>query len=157
VAVSGFSSSFVFAADLGSLGLGVYLAVSGLGQRVACRKGHCFAWVIVHLRGMHIRMLRKPPCLVSYGGFDYRVEPFTDATGGKSCISARVLAPSGRLWEPPHHEDLTTAFTDLNAAEQAWTNGFVAREDYFLQREIVDRLLDEGSAVEIEADQAASA
>lgn len=99
---------------------------------------------------MKIRMLQKGPSKVSYGGFDYRVEPMVSDDATTSKISARLLAATGRLWEPFHEQDLTPNFLTADGAANSWSTGFAVDEKYFLQREIVSRLIEEGSAAEIE-------
>lgn len=100
---------------------------------------------------MLIRMLRSAPCNITYAGCDYRVEPVVDEEQNTSHISAQLLTAAGRLWQPRHEEALTKDFPDKNGAEEAWTTGFQTKKEFFLQRALVSRLIDEGDAVEIEA------
>jgi hypothetical protein len=106
----------------------------------------------VQSRFMIIRMLRKGPCTVSYGGFSYRVEAVSDEGSDTSRIAARLLSSTGRLWEPPHEQELTLGFASKDGAELAWSERFETQEKFFLQRALVDRLIDDGNAVEIEQD-----
>ena len=101
---------------------------------------------------MHIRMLRNTPCSVAYGGFKYRVEPVRTPDTHESYISARLLTSAGELWEPLQEQVLTPRFNDENAAERAWTQGFETKDNYFLLRALVNRLIDDGYAVELEQD-----
>jgi hypothetical protein len=95
---------------------------------------------------MYIRMLRKPPCEVSYESFTYHVVPRGEEGGTSSYIAARLVSDDGMLWEPHHEHELTRRFVQAEGAQSAWPVGFEARRELFLARSLIDRLVDEGAA-----------
>lgn len=92
----------------------------------------------------HMRMLKKAPYKVSYGEFTYAVQPVEEEN--VSYIAARMLTATGRLMEPLHEYELTRRFPDVTTAKEAWAGGFDAREDSFLTRALMERMIDEQAA-----------
>ncbi len=91
-------------------------------------------------------MLKKAPYKVSYADFTYSIQPVELPEENVSYIAARMLTSTGRLAEPLHEYELTKRFPDLAMAGEAWSAGFAAREDLFVSRAIIDRLIDEEAA-----------
>lgn len=98
---------------------------------------------------MYIQMLAQPPCEVRYADFNYCVEPVATEGQDTSYIAARLLGPNGKLWEPRHEHALTRILPQKDAAQRAWSVGFETVSDFFVPRQIVDRLLEQGDAQEI--------
>ena len=92
------------------------------------------------------RMLKKAPYKVSYGEFTYAVQPVVLEEEKISYIAARMVTESGRLMQPLHEYELTKRFPSLTGAQEAWTEGFVAKEDQFISRALINRLIDEEAA-----------
>jgi hypothetical protein len=63
-----------------------------------------------------------------------------------SYIAARMVTANGRLHQPVHEYELSRRFPSLAGADEAWTGGFEAKEDQFLSRSLIRRLLDEQAA-----------
>lgn len=99
---------------------------------------------------MLIRMLAKAPCTVTYGGFSYRVAPVVNEVENTSFISARLLDASGALSHPLDEQNLTQNFPHRDGADKAWGVSFQTKKDFFIQRALVERMVEEGEAVEIE-------
>ena len=94
--------------------------------------------------------MAKAPCIVTYGGFSYRVEPVVKEADGTSCISARLLDASGELSQPLDEQSLTQNFSQRDGAAHAWSVSFQTKKDFFLQRALVERMVEDGDAVELE-------
>jgi len=94
----------------------------------------------------YIRLLKKAPYKVTYGEFSYAVQAVLLEEEKVSYISARMVTPNGRLHLPVHEYELSRRFPTLTGADEAWTGGFEAKEDQFLCRSLIRRLLDEQAA-----------
>ena len=97
---------------------------------------------------MQIRILKRSPFEVVYADFTYRIEPVTD--GVTSYIAARLLDSHGKLIEPVHEYALSRKQLSPDGAREQWSSGFETVEDFFLQRELIERLLDREWAEEVE-------
>jgi hypothetical protein len=91
-------------------------------------------------------MLKKAPYKVSYGEFTYVVQPVVLEEEKVSYIAARMVTENGRLMQPLHEYELTKRFPSLTGAQEAWSEGFVAKEDQFISRALINRLIDEEAA-----------
>lgn len=92
---------------------------------------------------MHTRMLKKAPYKVSYGEFTYTVQPVVLEDETTSYIAARMLTEGGRLMQPLHEYELSKRFANPTGAQEAWSEGFVAKTDLFISRALIARLVDE--------------
>lgn len=93
-----------------------------------------------------IRIFKKGPYKVTYGEFTYSIQPVALEEEKVSYIAARMVMANGRLHQPLHEYELSRRFSNLTGAEEAWTAGFEAREDSFLSRELIGRMIDEQAA-----------
>lgn len=100
-----------------------------------------------------IRILKKAPYKASYAEFTYAIQPVADKEANVSYIAARMLAANGRLHQPLHEYELSRRFPSLTGAEDAWTNGFEVRNDYFLARTLINLLVEEQAAEKVLASQ----
>jgi hypothetical protein len=94
----------------------------------------------------YMRLLKKAPYKVTYGEFDYAVQTVVLEEEKTSYIAARMVTANGRLQQPLHEYELSRRFPSLVGADEAWSTGFEAKEDQFLCRSLVRRLLDEHAA-----------
>jgi hypothetical protein len=94
----------------------------------------------------YLRLLKKAPYKVTYGEFSYAVQPVVLEEEKTSYIAARMVTANGRLHQPLHEYELSRRFPTLVGADEAWTGGFEAKEDQFLCRSLIRRLLDEQAA-----------
>ena len=99
----------------------------------------------------HTRMLKKAPYKVSYGEFTYAIQPVVLEDEKISYIAARMVTEAGRLMQPLHEYELSKRFPSLTGAQEAWSEGFVAKTDQFISRALVARLVDEQIAEVIPA------
>ncbi len=95
-------------------------------------------------------MLEKSPCEVSYADFTYRIEPIAVEAEDRSYIAARLITEDGVLWEPAHEYALTRNLAHKDAAGHAWDVGFDTTGSFFVPRQIVERLVAEGMAEEVQ-------
>jgi len=93
-----------------------------------------------------MRFLKKAPYKVTYGEFTYAIQPVALEEEKVSYIAARMLAANGRLHQPLHEYELSRRFANLTEAEEVWTAGFESREDSFLVRALIERMIDEQAA-----------
>ena len=95
-------------------------------------------------------MLEKSPCEVSYADFTYRIEPVAVDAEDRSYIAARLITDKGALWEPAHEFALTRNLAQIDAAGSDWDVGFDTTGSFFVPRQIVERLVAEGMAEEVQ-------
>lgn len=105
---------------------------------------------------MHIRFLRKAPYKLSYGEFTYAVQPVETEGEKTSYIAARMVMSNGHLYQPLHEYEFSRRLSGKDAAEKAWTEGFEAKEDSFLVKALIKRMIEEEAAEVIPAPVAAA-
>jgi len=94
----------------------------------------------------NLRFLKKAPYKVTYGEFSYAVQAVVLEEEKVSYIAARMVTANGRLHQPLHEYELSRRFPTLTGADEAWSGGFEAKEDEFLCRSLIHRLLEEQAA-----------
>jgi hypothetical protein len=67
-----------------------------------------------------------------------------------SYIAARLLTPKGKIWEPLHEHALTRRFPQKDGAKAAWSAGFETISEFFVPRQIIERIVEQGAAEEIQ-------
>lgn len=95
---------------------------------------------------MHIRFLRKAPYKITYGEFTYAIQPVTAEGEKTSYVAARMVMSNGHIYQPLHEYEFSRQLPGKGAAEKAWTEGFEAKEDSFLVKALIQRMIEEEAA-----------
>lgn len=104
-----------------------------------------------------IRFLRKAPYKVAYGEFTYAISPVVAEDEKNSYIAARMVMANGHLYQPLHEYEFSRRLPGHGAAEKAWTDGFEAKEDSFLVKALIQRMIEEQAAEVVPAPDGSTA
>jgi hypothetical protein len=86
-------------------------------------------------------MCKAAPIRVSYGDIEYSITTVEIEAENVSYIAARMVAANGRLVKPIYEHELSLRFKSVGGAKAAWKGGFKANDKLFLNRSIIERVL----------------